>query len=109
MKSFISDAARDDILRQYRYLLTERESSAAAERFLTSVQKAIRQIRKSPSIGSPRFFNNAKLAGLRASAVEGFPAIRVYYLLSGDTIRIIRVLHGKRDVGRVLENDADDD
>jgi toxin ParE1/3/4 len=108
MKSFISDAARDDILRQYRYLLTERESLSAAERFLTSVQKAIGKIRKNPSIGSPRFFNNPKLAGLRASAVEGFPSTRVYYLLSGDTIRIIRVLHGKRDVGRVLENDADD-
>ena len=109
MKSFISDAARDDILRQYRYLLTERESPSVAERFLTSVQRAIGQIRKSPSIGSPRSFNNPKLAGLRTSAVEGFPSIRVYYLLSGDKIRIIRVLHGKRDVGRVLESDADDD
>ena len=108
MKSFISDAARDDILRQYRYLLTERESPSTAERFLASIQKAIGQICKSPSIGSPRFFNNPKLIGLRSWGVQDFSSIRVYYLLSGDTIRIIRVLHGKRDVGRVLENDADD-
>jgi plasmid stabilization system protein ParE len=89
-------------------LLTERESPSAAERFLTSVQKAIGQICKSPAIGSPRFFNNPKLIGLRSWVVQDFPSIRVYYLFLGDTIRIIRVLHGKRDVGRVLENDADD-
>lgn len=107
MKSFISDAARDDILRQYRYLLTERESPLAAERFLTSIQKASGQICKSPSIGSPRFCIHPKLTGLRSWVVQDFPSIRIYYLLSGDAIRIIRVLHGKRDVGRVLENEPD--
>jgi plasmid stabilization system protein ParE len=107
MKHIIRDAAREDILRQYRFLLTERESPFVAERFLTAVQTTIRQISKNPGIGSPRSFVNPKLIGLRSLAVEGFPSIRVYYLVSGKTVRIIRVLHGKRDVGRVLENDAE--
>jgi toxin ParE1/3/4 len=107
MKHIIRDAARDDIVRQYRYLLTAGESPSVAERFFTSVQKTIRQISKNPGIGSPRFLNNLKLAGLRSAAVEGFPSLRVYYLVSEKTVRIIRVLHGKRDVGGVLENDAE--
>jgi plasmid stabilization system protein ParE len=36
----------------------------------------------------------------------GFEAIRIYYLLDEDTIRVIRILHGKRDVKRILEREG---
>ncbi len=107
MKSFVRDLARDDILRQYRYLLSEQESPSTAERFLQSIQKSMRQIRRNPGIGSPRFLSNPKLAGLRSWAVEDFPSIRIYYLVSENAIRIIRVLHGKRDISPLLEIDPD--
>ncbi|HMC31709.1 MAG TPA: type II toxin-antitoxin system RelE/ParE family toxin [Candidatus Angelobacter sp.] len=107
MKSLIGDAARDDILRQYRYLLYEQESPLAAEQFLKSIQKSIQQICKNPDIGSPRFFSNPKLTGIRSWAVQHFPSIRIYYLVPGRVIRIVRILHGKRDIGPLLEHDQE--
>lgn len=35
--------------------------------------------------------------------VAGFEAIRIYYLPDSGAIHIIRVLHGKRDLKRILE------
>ena len=42
----------------------------------------------------------------RSWPVAGFEAIRIYYLLDEDAIRVIRILHGKRDVKRILEREA---
>ncbi len=38
-------------------------------------------------------------------AGAGFEAIRIYYLPDEDTLRVIRILHGKRDVKSILEHD----
>jgi toxin ParE1/3/4 len=46
---------------------------------------------------------NAALANLRSWPVTGFEVIRFYYLVENDTVRVIRILHGKRDVRKVLE------
>lgn len=32
-------------------------------------------------------------------------AIRLYFLLDNDTMRIIRILHGKRDIRSILERE----
>jgi plasmid stabilization system protein ParE len=49
--------------------------------------------------------NNHQLQSLRSWPVAGFEAIRIYYLLDNDAIRVIRVLHGKRDLKRILERE----
>jgi len=38
--------------------------------------------------------------------VLGFETIRVYYLVQGEALRIVRVLHGKRDLRRILEAES---
>jgi fido (protein-threonine AMPylation protein) len=38
------------------------------------------------------------------SGRQRFEAIRIYYALEPDTMHIIHILHGKRDVKRILEN-----
>jgi plasmid stabilization system protein ParE len=42
---------------------------------------------------------------LRSWPVAGFEAIRIYYALEADAMHIIRILHGNRDVRRILENE----
>lgn len=106
MKATVRPAAREDILRQYRYYLLEEEAEEVAARFLEAVQETIRQLCERPGIGSPRTFSNPALDGLRSWPVHGFPAIRVYYLIAGKTLRIVRVLHGKRDVFSLLEDES---
>ena len=55
----------------------------------------------------PRYpSSNPELQDLRTWAVTGFEAIRIYYRVDEDTLRIIRILHGKRDVKRILESEA---
>jgi toxin ParE1/3/4 len=102
----ILPAAREDILRQYRYYLIEKNAEQAAQRFLAAVQIAMATISRHPGIGTPKSLNHPALDGLRAAAIRGFPAIRVYYLGSEKDLRIIRVLHGKRDILSILENES---
>lgn len=106
MKSFLFPSARDDILRYYRYLLVNENSPKTAERFLRTIQVEIKQLCRRPKIGAPVILKNPQLAGLRSWLVQGFPSIRIYYLLSPDGIRIIRVLHGKRDTNSILEQES---
>jgi hypothetical protein len=40
-----------------------------------------------------------------APGLAGFEAIRIYYLVDEGAIRVIRILHGKRDVKRILEGE----
>jgi len=47
--------------------------------------------------------NSRTLVGLRSWPVKGFAEIRLYYLVSEATLRVIRVVHGKRDLGPILE------
>ena len=105
MRLVIRPAAREDILRQYRYYLIDKDAEAAAERFLGAAQSAIGYVFRRPGVGSPRSFRNPALKGLRSWPVKGFAVIRIYYMASEDEIRIVRVLHGKRDVGRLLDDE----
>jgi plasmid stabilization system protein ParE len=38
----------------------------------------------------------------------GLKAIRIYYVVDDDIIRIILILHGRRDVKPILETEPDD-
>jgi len=40
---------------------------------------------------------------MRSWPVKGFSVIRVYYLVSRGAVRVVRVLHGKRDIKSILE------
>ena len=104
MKHIIRPAAREDILRQYRYYAVENKSPASGERFLAATQAAIQQVCKRPSIGLPKTLPNGALEGLRSWPLKRFPAIRIYYLVADQTARILRVLHGRRDVDPLLED-----
>lgn len=107
MKLVLRTAARGDVLSQVAYLLEESAFGAAA-RFSEAVEEAFEQIRKNPGIGAPRPFENPRLKGLRSWPVPGFEHIRIYYLQPDrHTIRVVRILHGKRDLGRILGNEQE--
>ncbi len=101
MKSVIRSAARRDILDQFLYLI-DQNVPHVAERFIDAVDKTIAKLTKRPRIGAPKKLNDPRLKGLRAWPVRGFEAVRIYYLISEDVLRVVRVLHGKRDIDRLL-------
>jgi plasmid stabilization system protein ParE len=88
VKFVIRPAAREDILRQYQYYLIEAENERVAALFLSAVQSTIAQVCRQPGIGVPKELRNLKLVGLRSSPVRGFSDIRVYYLVSEQTLQV---------------------
>ncbi len=105
MKFSISSEAREDILQQYEYYAIEADNELLAARFVEAVQAAIARVCRQPGVGAFKTLRNPKLAGLRSCPVKGFSEIRVYYLVSEKVLRVIRVLHGRRDINPALEVD----
>ena len=107
MKHSIRPAAKDDIIRQFRYYLVE-DALEAATRFLDAVDESIEAICQMPHIGAPKPLKNPILSGLRSWAVKGFEDIFIFYLDQPDALRVVRVLHGRRDIKRILEGEKND-
>lgn len=106
MKHVIRPAARDDIIRQYRYYLVGESVPDVASRFVDAVEETISAICRMPEIGAPRRLRSKAVPALRAWPVRDFEDVRVYYLAQDDLIRVVRVLHGKRDIARILAKDV---
>jgi toxin ParE1/3/4 len=98
---FIQAVAEQDILRQVEWY-AEQALPHIAERFHGAVLDAIDRLCDMPEAGQPRPTGNRRLAGMRAWAVKGFDEFWIYYLIRGEVLTIVRVLHSKRDVGAIL-------
>jgi len=105
VKHIIRPAARDDILRQFRYYLIDQDKPEVANRFVEALERTIDIIMHTPNAGAPKHFSNESLVGLRSWPVEEFEDVRIYYLAEENVLRVIRVLHGKRDIQRILERE----
>ncbi len=108
MKHIIRSAARDDIIRQFRYYLVDQDKPEVAERFLGAVQRTIEEIVRTPNGGAPKRLSNEALRYLRSWPVQEFEDVRIYYLAQEGLVRVVRVLHGKRDINRILEKEGDE-
>jgi toxin ParE1/3/4 len=100
--------ASDDLVRQFRHYLTVVDLPEVAIRFQKAVQRTIQSLRQHPLVGPRYLSGNPQLQNLRSWPVSGFEAIRIYYLLDEEVMHIIRILHGKRDVKRILGDERED-
>ena len=105
MKVLYRQTASDDIVRQFRYYLLSADAPEVAVRFREAVKRTIQSLSQNPHVGPRYASSNPRLRDLRSWSVVGFEAIRVYYALEEDAIHIIRILHGKRDVRQIIENE----
>ena len=60
-------------------------------------------------MGAPKAVRNPALAGLRTWPVKGFEDIRIYYLVQREILKVVRILHGRRDIKPILENEPPED
>jgi toxin ParE1/3/4 len=105
VKVLYRQTASDDIVRQFRYYLVTTEAPEIALRFREAVRRTIESLSQNPHVGPRYSSSNPRIQNLRSWPVAGFEAIRIYYALKEDAIHIIRILHGKRDVRRILGNE----
>ena len=89
-------------MRQFRYYLVTLNLPDVALRFRMAVRQTVQSLRFHPLVGPRYRSSNPRLQNLRTWAVTGFEAIRIYYLVDEDNLRIVRILHGKRDVKRLV-------
>ena len=71
MIAVIRPRARDDIIRQFRWYLVERNAADAAFRFVDAVEESVEQLGRMPHMGTPRPLRNPALQGLRVWAGKG--------------------------------------
>lgn len=96
------DLARADILDIYEFIFENDPN--AAERWLDAVNATIEEfIARHPFAGVKRDYGRPKLAGMRMKQVIGFAEYLIFYRISPGAVRIVRVLHGARDIPNVLE------
>jgi toxin ParE1/3/4 len=103
VKVVYRQTASDDVVRQFRYYLIDRNLPQIALRFRDAVRNTIDSLREHPLVGARYRSRKPELQSLRSWPVAGFEAIRIYYLAESDAIHVVRILHGKRDVKRILE------
>jgi toxin ParE1/3/4 len=94
--------AEADIIRQFRYYLVDKGDPVTAIRFREAVRKSLDRLEQYPRIGS---LCRGSIRGLRSWPVNGFEIIRVYYVESTDRLRVVRILHGSRNVWRILRSE----
>lgn len=104
MKTCWRQAARDDVIRQFRYYLVTAEAPEVALRFRNAVKLTVASLRDHAYIGPRHILRNPQLRDLRSWPVSGFDNLRIYYIPDLGTLHVIRVLHQKRNVRRILES-----
>ena len=102
MKLFIHLAAEQDILSQVEWY-AEQGLPDIARRFHGCALATFDTLLSVPHAGTRKAITNEKLAGLRVWPLRGFDEFRVFYLLDHETLAVLRVLHGKRDIGAILD------
>ena len=105
MKVLYRQTARDDVIRQFRYYLVTENLPEVAVRFREAVRRTVKSLSQNPLVGPRYHSSNPQLQSLRSWPVAGFEAIRIYYLLDNQAIHVVRVLHRKRDLKRILERE----
>jgi toxin ParE1/3/4 len=95
----LSDRARDD-LREIWYEVAGRRGEPAADRTTTQILERCRSHARFPETGRSR---EDLGPGLRSFPVTPYV---VFFRPAGETIQVLRVLHGRRDVNRIIREDG---
>ena len=62
----------------------------------------MKELAKAPGIGSAKQFLDPRLANVRSWWIKGFPKHLVFYQSIENGIMVLAVIHGSRDIERLL-------
>lgn len=83
--------------------LARASSVAMAERFLASAERAFDLIARMPRLGSRWESDSPRLAEVRFFPISRFRNHLIFYRPLDEGVEVLRVLHGARDIARLLE------
>ncbi len=76
-----------------------------SDKFLAAAEETFKQLAQTPKMGRVREFDNPNLANVRQQPIKGFRNYLVFYRTRDTDIEILRVLHGRRDINAILDED----
>lgn len=98
--------ADSDIDHQLEYFAIE-AGLVTARRFLQALRKTCGALQESPELGRIRRVQDQRLEGIRFWPVAGFRRHLIFYIPTDTAIDVVRVLHGARDIERLLYDHDD--
>ena len=93
-----ADADIDDIA---RFIATD--DLEAGKRFYDAVAHDLLQLADNPRMGARRRAGDPALRDLRSWPVSGYRNYLIFYLAGDPGIDVLRVMHGARDVERLMK------
>ena len=81
-----------------------KDNPDAAGRFFDAAKEAFELVARHPAIGRLRSFS---LSGVRSWVVPGFENYVVFYQPTETEVQILAVLHGARDLPKVMQGRVD--
>jgi toxin ParE1/3/4 len=74
----------------------------AGRRFYDAVWHDLQRLAEMPRMGARRRSSQPRLVNLRSWPVSGYRNYLILYLASDDGIEVLRIIHGARDVDRIV-------
>jgi len=96
----VHDEARFDVI-DIAYAISD-DNVEASIRFIDAIDAAYRRLSEMPGVGALRDYANPRFTGMRMWPVTGFEKYLIFYQSTDEQIRIIRVLHGARDLTAIF-------
>jgi toxin ParE1/3/4 len=93
--------ARQDLVEIFR-LLARAAGLRVARRFSAEAEATFTRLVSLPGLGTRTEYEHPDLADLRVFPVSRYRNYLVFYRPAPDGIEIVRVLHGARDIDRIL-------
>jgi len=97
----LTDVAVSDIQDQADWY-EQRSGHVLTRRWESQITAALIRIEKNPRSGAKCGFSADELQGIRRMPIAGFPRHLIFYRAEEEEIRILRVVHGARDLESVL-------
>ena len=88
------------------YLHIGAGSPDAADRLLDAVGEAVLLLLENPRAGRPCELGSPRANGIRPWSPSAFPNHLISYRVRGEDIEVVRLLHGARDLPRLLGPEA---
>jgi toxin ParE1/3/4 len=96
-------AAINDLVENAAYLGAQR--SGLEGRFLSAVESTLIEIVRSPEMGGIYETRTPRLKNMRVWRVADFKKYLIFYQVIGKQIKIVRILHGARDIAAIFDDD----
>lgn len=93
----IAEAAVTDILEQADWYEAKSDKKLA-QRWQVAVTTTLLRIVKDPLAGPLCQFKSKELVNVRRKAIEGFRKHLIFYRVQDQTVFVLRVIHGARDL-----------